>query len=516
MGFISRPFVALKTNPGLLVGWLIFLILLGVYAYFPPRWADWNQNGRLNLVLAIVDDGTFKIDRYVANTGDYAKFEGHYYSDKAPGMSFLGVPVYAVVRPILNAAPVQSVIDRLARSDAFSATVQDGSGPATEQIYFMLVLIAVTFATVAVPSALLGVLLYSFLGAFDQRRGWRVAIALLYGLATPAFPYANAFYGHHLVAVLMFAAFWIAFRIARGELTSRWALLAGFLLGYTVITEYPAALIVAGIGLYLLFALPRKLWIVPAALVGLLPVLLMMWYNWSIFHTVLPVGYKYSELWPEVHNQGFLSLTGPNADAIWGITFGVHRGLFFIAPLLLLAIPGFVAWRQVRRWQRELAVCLWAVLSFFLFNGSSVMWQGGFAVGPRYLVPMLPFMMAAVGVFVYAWGAHWWARLALGVGALLSFLNVWVQTIGGSGFPQYQANPLLEYSLPNLLNQQIARNLGLLLDLNGFVSLLPILAFLVLGTLALFLSIRAAAPSTATSPTLVRSTPNLGSEGSVR
>ena len=34
---------------------LIFLLLLACYAYVLPRWADWNQNSRLNLVVALVD-----------------------------------------------------------------------------------------------------------------------------------------------------------------------------------------------------------------------------------------------------------------------------------------------------------------------------------------------------------------------------------------------------------------------------------------------------------------------------
>jgi hypothetical protein len=71
---------------------LLFLLLIGVYAYTFPRWADPNQNSRLNMVVAVVEDGTFRIDPYVSNTVDYAKVGDHYYSDKAPGAAFLGIP----------------------------------------------------------------------------------------------------------------------------------------------------------------------------------------------------------------------------------------------------------------------------------------------------------------------------------------------------------------------------------------------------------------------------------------
>ncbi|MGQ9667422.1 MAG: hypothetical protein ACUVWB_08915, partial [Anaerolineae bacterium] len=73
---------------------LLGLLLLFSYSYFPPRRVDWNQNGRMDLVLAVVDQGRLAIDDYVGNTGDYAHFGGHYYCDKAPGVSFLSVPFY--------------------------------------------------------------------------------------------------------------------------------------------------------------------------------------------------------------------------------------------------------------------------------------------------------------------------------------------------------------------------------------------------------------------------------------
>ena len=95
----------------------LFLVLLICYTYTPPRWADWNQNSRFDLVVAIVDHGTLSIDCCVANTGDYALFEGHTYSDKAPGLALLGVPTYWLFDRIAAIGPAQSIISRLAHSN---------------------------------------------------------------------------------------------------------------------------------------------------------------------------------------------------------------------------------------------------------------------------------------------------------------------------------------------------------------------------------------------------------------
>jgi hypothetical protein len=92
-------------------GFWLFVILLVSYAYFFPRWADWGQNSKLDLTMTIVDQGTFAIDDYYTNTGDYAHYKGHYYSDKAPGASFLGAPFYAAFKAIASTSLMEKLID---------------------------------------------------------------------------------------------------------------------------------------------------------------------------------------------------------------------------------------------------------------------------------------------------------------------------------------------------------------------------------------------------------------------
>ena len=88
----------------------LFLLLSLCYTYTLPRWADPNQNSRLDMVVAVVEDGTFQIDEYVENTVDYAKVGEHYYGDEAPGVAFLGIPVYVVLKGILNRPIVDVVV----------------------------------------------------------------------------------------------------------------------------------------------------------------------------------------------------------------------------------------------------------------------------------------------------------------------------------------------------------------------------------------------------------------------
>ncbi len=462
-------------------GWTLFLMIFLSTIYIFPRWADWNQNSRLDLVLALVEQGTLQIDAFVENTGDYARVNGHYYSDKAPGLAFAAVPVYATLHRILVAPLAEPITGVLERSPAFRATLNPaGTGVSPWKVRFAIAQVVLSALMVALPSAAIAFGLHGFLrhrfGAHPVT--WLVPLA--YGLATPAFAYANLFVAHQFVAALLMAAFALAWGIRQGWLGEGWWVPLGVLLAYAVVSEYPAVLIAGAIALYGLGGWRAGVPIIARrtlrlAAGGIPPLLLAAWHNAVAFGSPFELGYTYSALWQEVHRQGFFSLRGPSLEALWGITFSPYRGLFFRSPFLLLGFFGF--WQMLREpvWRAEGWLAAWVTLSFVTFNASSVMWDGGFAVGPRYLLPMVPFLALAAGFAVPTLMRHRAGWLAVGLLGLWSLGMVMLESLAGQQFPQYQRFPLVEYVWPRWQAGDIARNWGMWLGLRGIPSLIPLL-----------------------------------------
>ena len=461
------------------------LILLVCYAYFFPRWAEWNQNSRMDLTLAIVEQGRFEIDDYYENTGDYAIYGGHIYTDKAPGTSFLGVPAYAVFRSLTRVPIVEVLLQRLSDTEALRATLREGgTGLLEEKVRFMAALYFVTFFVVSLPSVLLAVCLYRFLGRILTGEVQRALLVLGYGLATIVFPYSTVFYGHQTATVFLFIAFYLAYRIRLGELSINYLLGVGVLVGLTVLVEFPALIASGLLGIYVLWFLYRQAGIrgsglgIGRVVLGGLPfAFLLGFYNASCFGSPFASSYRYLGRFPEISNTGFLGFTAPSLIAFWGVTFSSYRGLFFLSPFLLFAVPGFWYFVRDREWRPEGILSVTIVAVHLLLISSWYDWRGGFAIGPRNLLLILPYLVIAVAFFLRSFASSHIRKFVyscFGLALLLSFVLVWVASTSGQSFPPITvANPLVQFFWPKFVAGDITRNLGMALGLCSWWSLLP-------------------------------------------
>ena len=456
------------------------LALFFCFIYTPPRWQDWNQNSRFNLTRAIVDGGTVQIDRYAGNTGDYAELDGHIYSDKAPGLSLMAVPVYAATRAT-GPYGLDQITHRLGQSDGFSDSLNpDGEGVDSKRIDTAVALYLATIFTVCIPAVAMLLLLWLIVERLTACRTAATLTALAIGLATPIFTYSQAFYGHVPAAACIVGILALVILNDEERLNATRLLGIGLLAGWAIVIEYPVAVILIPIAIWIAYRERERA--IVFGLAGMVPALaILAAYDMIAFGTVLPIGYEHSALWQEQHSTGFMSLTYPHFDALWGLTFSRFRGLFFLSPILLLVIPGMVIGLKRSSYRGLLYVVGGSILAFFIFISSSIMWWGGFAVGPRYLAPAIPLMALPLGITIsYINGQETLRRMVglFGVAmlGLISVSLIWSATFAGQNYPSDAIrDPLIDYVIPALRDGDIARNLGMALQLGGLASLVPLL-----------------------------------------
>ncbi len=440
---------------------LLFLALFILYAYFIQAPAA-NGLSRYDLVLAVAEQGTLSIDAYHENTIDKGHHEGHFYSDKPIGVSLLSLPVYVGLRGLLGFG---------------------GLWPLNDQYVVYLLNLVV----VALPSALLAVLIYRVVVLLGGSGAAALLAALAYGVGTLAFPFATLYFGHQTSAFFGFAAFSALLVAARRRRRGRWVCTAGALAGLAVVTEYALFIVAALLGLYVLGQWRSLRSVVLYVLGGLPFALLLGLYNYASFGSPFSLTYEHVYLseFAGMH-EGLFGLSVPNGWVLLQLLFS-GKGLLTNSPVLALAPLGAWALWRGKVWRQEALLVVGIVGLFLLYNASYYLPFGGSTPGPRFLVPMLPFAAVALGVAAGRW--QWAGLLAVPL-ALVSAAVMLAATATTPLLGDEAGAAFLLHWLPALREGRLALNLGTLrFGLLGVASLLPLAA--ILGSLALVWPLKA-------------------------
>jgi hypothetical protein len=342
---------------------------------------------RLSLTAAFVDHRSVDLGPYRRGLGvDFSKYHGHLRSDKAPGQPLFAVPAYALGR------------------------VLGAESAAHFRVHENLTLWMLVFWSATLPLAALLALLYVDCRRFSSK-AQALAVTLLFGFGSMLLPYGANLFAHDLVALLGFGAWML---VSSGPIDSRRAVLAGFLAGAAVATEYEAAIVAAVLVAYLLVRDRRRAFPFLAGAVP--PALFLAWYQWRAFGAPwrTPAAFYNSKSGYRV----------PSPHDVW-LIFGGGRGLWVGAPLAIVAL-GAAVWIAVtgRGRLRDASIVALAIAVPYIVLTAG--WSGTPGLedpGPRYLIPALPFLAvplvarwdrvrviavpaAVLGAFVAA-GATW-------------------------------------------------------------------------------------------------------------
>lgn len=456
------------------------LALLLTYGYFVGEPA-WNQNSRLALTRALVEERSTIIDRYHVTTGDKSYRDGHFYCDKAPGASWVAVVPYAIFHGLRRATGGEQPRVHVRPLDPKEPVPEpDARQPGDALVYNLghrVALYVCALFTAVLPSVAAAFAM--FLLALRQVSGQvrpALLIAATFALATPLFPYSTVFYGHALCASLLLWAFALITLHDPDDAPGRLPLVVGTLLGGAVVTEYPAAVPAL---MLVAFALLRhgRAFAARVVLGGVPWALALAAYHTLAFGHPLHTGYDF--VYREEFAEGMRVTYGihaPQLDALWQLLWGSYRGLLYLSPVLILAVWGLgSALRRPEGLPRSALGVGIAIIAFYLaLNAGYYMWDGGAAFGPRHLVPMLGLLMLGGAA---AWRASPSLFLAFATIAAMHML------FGAAATPEapQHGNPVWEYGWPRTRGAEAgvpgrATNLGLLLGLPGLLSLLPLMA----------------------------------------
>lgn len=331
-----------------------------------------NQTSHYALVDAL-SDGTPRIDRYGAETEDKVEVDGHWYSNKAPGLALASFAPF-------QALDVLGIPERSRRE----AAERGQSGPASERG----VIWALGLFGVALPA--LGLLLLLCGRADRVEPGFGALAATTVGLGTLVLPFSTLFFSHVLATFLVFAAFVMLWREREERPRPLLVALAGILAGLAVTTEYPLALVAAALAAYAAAGgIRRGATFAAGAAIGALPLLA---YNWWAFGS--PVHVSYSGF--EAQSQGFFGVRVPKPDIALDLLFS-SKGLLVMSPVLAMGVAG-VAMLYRRGLRAEgltiaaVALAVFAYNAGFYLEGDPNHPFGGTVPGPRLLIPLIPFL----------------------------------------------------------------------------------------------------------------------------
>ncbi len=476
--------------------WILGVGLFLSYAYFYQA-GGWNQNSRFALVRAMTERNTLQIDAYHDSTGDRAVWRGHYYSDKAPGASLLAV------------IPVDAV-RALNRFDGIDA----GSDAAVTRSSYVATVVVSGLFTVAAALCVLWLSL-----SWGYSRGAAVFAATAYGVATPAWCYATLFMGHELSAGCLMIAFTagVAMREASDVRARRLGWAIGLFAGWAVVSEFPAAVPVLFVMALALAAISRRGAAITGSVLarivagGAIAGAVLLAYNTAAFGSPFHLGYASEEGFEQLHT-GLFGISSPEWWRVREILIGSYRGLLPISPLMALTPIGLVI---LARTQQRVgpAFAAAAIATFYLvLNASYFYWEGGWAFGPRQVVPALPFVALGLAPLWDSWHSSPGRAVLAGGwlwGAALTLMAV-------STTPQPPAaiqRPVPELMVPAFLEGRLALNtqrftdfradeaaiarhaeptaswnLGMTMGLRGHASLVPLgLVWLVCAAALLWL-----------------------------
>ena len=395
------------------------IVLLALAMGTVIQTAGWAQTANYALVRALTD-GKATVDEYSWESKDFSYTDGHYYSVKAPGMALLILPFHVTLQAA-GAGDLSKSMALNAReggalrwyragvpSGAYANNLDLARETRTRIEYYTPYLWILGLLVCVVPAVILMFIVRSLGDQLAPGFGLPAAIATAAG--TMILPFATLFFSHVLSAALAVGAFALLWRERAGPPRTSLLVAAGFVAGFAITTEYPLGLAAIVLGVYGMsrfgfargrrtLAARRGAAIAGGGLLGVLPLLAYnLWAFGSVRHfsyeNAIAVQGQSGHDILGLNDGGFFGITAPTLGNAFDLLFSA-KGLLVATPILLLGLVGVaLMWRGGRRAEAATIASIFAL--YLVYNAGYWLPFGGGTPGPRFLIPVIPFLGIAM------------------------------------------------------------------------------------------------------------------------
>lgn len=343
-----------------------------------------DEYNTLYTTESLVLRGSTAVPQAVELHNFYGRYDVHGLPRAAypPGQALLCAPWYAVGQYVLARLPGVPAED----ADlvvAFAACLSSATFSALTVAFFFLLLMGIG---IGAPAGLFA--------------------AALLGVGTPIFAYSGWLFSEPISAAIFMGVAWLLFGGGREPISLRKALVAGLILGLATMVRptdglaipvFAAAVLVREGKAALRSAFVMCVALCAAAAVG---VGILLIHNAVLFGSPFQFGYPAAAEGAKRLN----TFETPLWKGLYGFLFSPGKSVFLFAPPVILALAG---WRRLWKMERGAATVAMALpLVYLFFYARYTQWEGGYCVGPRYLVPSIALLCLGLGPMLEAGGAR--------------------------------------------------------------------------------------------------------------
>ena len=323
-----------------------------------------------------------------------------------------------------------------------------------------------------------------------------ITVAFLYGFTTMAWAYSSTALSVTLVSMTVLLSFYFYRKFVKNQ--NFFSLIfCGFSLGASVLVRYDSFIIVIIMLVFLIGTILKNKSKLKNLTCLLIPLffcaIIFMGINYIQFGTFVEYSFK--------TESGYgLGPTSPIHVGVFGLLFSPGAGLFIFSPILFTIFVSFFDF--YKKDKSSFLIFSAYLVSMLVFFGNLETWHGFVSWGPRYLLPVIPFLLIPLAASIEKRNSIGFRFLVIVLGAIGAFFSlIWLiqdvswftwgvmggdsglYSLGMAGIHSFSLNPLVfwtfEYSqLVQSIN--LAFN-HLQVDLFLFKLLGPIVTALVLS-----------------------------------